>query len=547
MKKVITLALKLTKTSFVLIDDKKKASGKKQLAFFVLLIVLLIPNFASFGFMTYDMTSFLATINQDQVILALLLQIGVSIIIFSSIFMVPSYLFYAKDIEKLLPLPLTKAQLYCAKLIQIHIYQMGFFILIILPFVVGYTLAVGFSTSLLLLGFFLWMNAIVTMIATSIVLVLIMSVSPWFKNKDAVTLILSMISLGFALYINYSIGGLDLSDPQAIAYSLIQGQQSLAQGFSSFLPHLSASVAMIVDFNWITFVAYVVLTTVFIIGSIVAFAPILVNIMASFSGSSSTKKMTLKSLRSHQIKPAIIALSMKELKLLFRTPVYFFNNILVMLILPIIFGFSFIQGAGGNMIEFEALSTFIASQPIMLVVVSAGLSALFSTINLVTPTSISREGSSKYHMLLYPVEMSTQLYAKFISGILVSLIAILPLAILFIILNIQYIKLDLIWIVGSLTSMLIVMIFMNLFGLLVDVYHPKLVWENEQAAVKQNINFLFTFLGSAAIIALMVFTLFNLNEIAHWIILGIHGALLIASVLFKRIIETRSLDVLIEH
>lgn len=547
MKKVITLALKLTKTSFVLIDDKKKASGKKQLAFFVLLIVLLIPNFASFGYMTYDMTSFLATINQDQVILALLLQIGVSIIIFSSIFMVPSYLFYAKDIEKLLPLPLTKAQLYCAKLIQIHIYQMGFFILIILPFVVGYTLAVGFSTSLLLLGFFLWMNAIVTMIATSIVLVLIMSVSPWFKNKDAVTLILSMISLGFALYINYSIGGLDLSDPQAIAYSLIQGQQSLAQGFSSFLPHLSASVAMIVDFNWITFVAYVVLTTVFIIGSIVAFAPILVNIMASFSGSSSTKKMTLKSLRSHQIKPAIIALSMKELKLLFRTPVYFFNNILVMLILPIIFGFSFIQGAGGNMIEFEALSTFIASQPIILVVVSAGLSALFSTINLVTPTSISREGSSKYHMLLYPVEMSTQLYAKFISGILVSLIAILPLAILFIILNIQYIKLDLIWIVGSLISMLIVMIFMNLFGLLVDVYHPKLVWENEQAAVKQNINFLFTFLGSAAIIALMVFTLFNLNEIAHWIILGIHGALLIASVLFKRIIETRSLDVLIEH
>lgn len=547
MKKVITLALKLTKTSFVLIDDKKKASGKKQLAFFVLLVVLLIPNFASFGYMTYDMTSFLATINQDQVILALLLQIGVSIIIFSSIFMVPSYLFYAKDIEKLLPLPLTKAQLYCAKLIQIHIYQMGFFILIILPFVVGYTLAVGFSTSLLLLGFFLWMNAIVTMIATSIVLVLIMSVSPWFKNKDAVTLILSMISLGFALYINYSIGGLDLSGPQAIAYSLIQGQQSLAQGFSSFLPHLSASVAMIVDFNWITFVAYVVLTTVFIIGSIVAFAPILVNIMASFSGSSSTKKMTLKSLRSHQIKPAIIALSMKELKLLFRTPVYFFNNILVMLILPIIFGFSFIQGAGGNMIEFEALSTFIASQPIMLVVVSAGLSALFSTINLVTPTSISREGSSKYHMLLYPVEMSTQLYAKFISGILVSLIAILPLAILFIILNIQYIKLDLIWIVGSLISMLIVMIFMNLFGLLVDVYHPKLVWENEQAAVKQNINFLFTFLGSAAIIALMVFTLFNLNEIAHWIILGIHGALLIASVLFKRIIETRSLDVLIEH
>ncbi|MFR9255878.1 MAG: hypothetical protein ACLVJ6_10475 [Merdibacter sp.] len=46
------------------------------------------------------------------------------------------------------------------------------------------------------------------------------------------------------------------------------------------------------------------------------------------------------------------------------------------------------------------------------------------------------------------------------------------------------IYLDLIFVVGSLVSVIMT----NLFGILIDLLRPKLVWEQEAAAVKQNLN-----------------------------------------------------------
>ena len=547
MRTVLTLALKLAKTSFVLIDDKKKASGKKQAAFFVLLLVLLAPNIAMFGYFTYDITKVLVTLSQEHVVLALLLQLGVTIIIFSSVFMIPSYLFYAKDIEKLLPLPLTHAQLFCAKMIQIHIYQIGFLLLMVLPPVIGFILAAGFSLALVVFALTLWINAVITLVITSLVLIGVMSVSPWFKNKDAVTLVLSLFSLGLALYVNMFIGGLDFSNPETIALSLLAGQQSLSQNFTSLIPYLNLSVSLVTTFDWLLLFIYLGGCTLFIYAVIKLMASTLVTIMASFSGTGTSKKMTQQALRGSMSRSVILSLLIKELKLLFRTPIYFFNNVLVMLVLPFIMIFSFSQSSNLFDSDFTPLVSFLQSNPLTLVLIAAGLSAIFSTMNLVTPTSISREGTSKFHMLLWPVSMTTQVYAKFLSGVVISLLGIFPTILFLVIANILLFDIPLVWLVLSIVSMLIIMIFINIFGMVVDVYNPKLVWENEQAAVKQNINFLFTFLGSGALIGLMTYVFFNFPDNALWIILALHGACIIAIAISHRIIVSKSLDLLIEH
>ncbi|MBS3990544.1 MAG: hypothetical protein KGZ51_00600 [Erysipelothrix sp.] len=545
MKKVIKLALKLIKTSFVVIDDKKKASGKKQALFFGVLIVLMAPNIIGFGYITKEITEFLVPLSQETVVLSLLLQLGFTIIIFSSVFMIPSYMFYAKDIEKLLPLPLSHVQLFLAKLLQIHAYQIGFLMLLILPPLTGYIIAAGFSWSLILFIFTSWLNAIVTMIMISIILVTIMSVSPWFKNKDRVTLIMSILALGVGLYINYNIGGLDLANPETIALSLIQGNQSLSEGFFSYFPHLNMSVSLMVNFTWINLLIYIVGSLLFMFLVIKLFASTLVNIMATFQGGAASKKMSLKSLRGHKIRSALYAFTLKELKLLFRTPVYFFNNVLVVLLLPIIMGVSYSQASGE--LSIPMLTSFIKGNPLFLIFGASSIGAFFSMINLVTPTSVSREGDNKYHMLLFPVSISTQLYAKFLSGIIISSIAVIPTLLLILIGNALYFELELIWVIYSVLSVLIFMIFINLFGLVVDVFHPKLVWENEQAAVKQNINFLFSFLAATTIIGFLAYSLFNLQSYTSWIFLGTHGALIIAIMFIHRIIKTKSHDLLIEH
>ena len=65
------------------------------------------------------------------------------------------------------------------------------------------------------------------------------------------------------------------------------------------------------------------------------------------------------------------------------------------------------------------------------------------------------------------------------------------------------IYLDLIFLLGSALSTIII----NLASILVDSYRPKLVWEQETAAVKQNMNgfisMLFSFLFAAVCIALL--------------------------------------------
>ena len=43
------------------------------------------------------------------------------------------------------------------------------------------------------------------------------------------------------------------------------------------------------------------------------------------------------------------------------------------------------------------------------------------------------------------------------------------------------------------------MIFMNYLGMIVDLIHPKLIWEQETAAVKNNLNSVFTMLPAFAI------------------------------------------------
>jgi ABC-2 type transport system permease protein len=43
------------------------------------------------------------------------------------------------------------------------------------------------------------------------------------------------------------------------------------------------------------------------------------------------------------------------------------------------------------------------------------------------------------------------------------------------------------------------MIFMNYLGMIVDLLHPKLIWEQETAAVKNNLNSIFTMLPAFAL------------------------------------------------
>lgn len=180
-----------------------------------------------------------------------------------------------------------------------------------------------------------------------------------------------------------------------------------------------------------------------------------------------------------------------ELRLLFRTPVYFLNCVLMNLIWPLI---AITAGmAGDETITQAAAWLRHEAEPGMILAGSLALLTFLAGTNAITPTAISREGSSLFVKKYIPMDVPLQLTAKVLSGFLLSCTALVGLLLLaFGFLEMSSAVAAALVILGWLPAALV-----SYFGLLLDLYSPKLQWDSEQKAVKQNMNVLYTMAASA--------------------------------------------------
>jgi ABC-2 type transport system permease protein len=131
---------------------------------------------------------------------------------------------------------------------------------------------------------------------------------------------------------------------------------------------------------------------------------------------------------------------------------------------------------------------------------------------LITPTAISREGQNVYFMKFIPMPYFAQLLAKVFSGLIISLVGILC----FLIPIAWFIKLPLNLVLIALVASILASVFMNFLGMIADVLHPKLVWEQEASAVKQNMNVIFTMIPAFGL-SFGIFILIAVLPNATWV------------------------------
>jgi tetratricopeptide (TPR) repeat protein len=194
----------------------------------------------------------------------------------------------------------------------------------------------------------------------------------------------------------------------------------------------------------------------------------------------------------------------KEIKLLLRTPIYFLNCVITNFMMPVIFLIlPIIQSSGSNDINIEMIRSMLANsrnEGIILAIVVAA-SVFIAGTNGITVTSISREGQQLYINKYLPMSYTEQLYAKVLSGVIFSTAGM---AVLIAIATI-ILRIDLIIIILSFIAGFIAIFLTSLTGIIIDLYNPKLIWDTEQKAVKQNMNVLFNMLISMALAFLTVF------------------------------------------
>ncbi len=507
MRKLKSLVLAMLKNTFSMVDQGKRKKSSKILlyGFALLMIVAFLPTLAMLHFLTIDAVDLLAPFQQTGVIVALLFNALALMIFFFGIFLIPAVFYFSRDIETLLALPLKPVDILLSKFVVTLIYEYLTLALFFIPVISGYARAVSPDLLFYVYAFIVFLILpIIPLVLAGLIIMLIMWLIPFAKNRDFFNMISGGIALIFALWLNYALAGLATVTEGDLINMLVEGNNSLIALFQSFIPNIPFAIAAVVNSDFVQLLIALAITVAIFVGFL------LLSQILYFRGvigvnetSSSRRQLSSKDFsKSTRSQKAIVTYLLKELRLLFRTPIYMMNCVSINVLLPVLF---IVMTAAFP--EEEDLFALILSIPwdnVLAISLASAFGVAFGLVmgsmNMVSATAISREGQQVYFMKIIPMEIMDQLHAKSLSGFLLSLLGL----ILTVIPAAFFLKAP--WYILAIFSVMAMLgsLFINYLSIIVDVIHPKLVWETEQAAVKQNINFVFTMLPSFGLAYLLV-------------------------------------------
>jgi len=496
-------------------SDSIKNGGKKKLNRASMIIVLIlfacVPFVLSIGGMISTLFDTLKVINQQGLILAMAMPAVVIIIFFFGIAYIINTFYFSTDIENLLPLPLKPAEILGAKFATVLVYEYITEAVILIPVFAVYGVKNRESLLFYMFGILIFLILpVIPLVTASIIDMVIMRFTNLAKNKDAFRIFGGIFAMVIALTINIYAQrfAMNITDPNKVMELLNKGNNSLIEITSSFFPSTKIAVYCMINSSSLSGIYQLL---IFIIITVFAFLIfIMLGKMLYFAGvigisetASKRKVLSKRELgKNTRMSPVVYSYTIKELKLLFRTPVYFLNCILMNFLWPIFLMLPIIaQPKSAN--NLTSLIPYIQNSSSGPMVISAALACgIFITAsNMITSTSISREGKNLFFIKYIPVDYTKQMMGKVMSGMIMGIMGmlmIIPIAIFML-------KLKVYIVVISFIVSILGIFFSALFGILIDVIMPKLNWDTEQKAVKQNFNGLISIFGSFGIAALIVF------------------------------------------
>lgn len=497
MRNIFKLAGTLLKSGGLMGGGEKKNNKGRWLIPIVLGFAFL-SFAASVGLMTIGMYEALAPIGQASALLPLAFGATSAVIFIFGIFYVISVMYHADDIPMLLYLPLRPYQILGAKLVTLIVYEYIFEAFILVPILVTYAIKAAVGPLFILYSVLLALAApIIALCIAAVIIMVIMRFTRFAKNKQAfnfVSGILAMVfAIGFNVLLQTNIRAM-MENPGAIT--------SLVPVMSKTFPGVGFAANALISSDTLAGLGNLALFLLCSAAAVAVF--LLLGQLLYFKGvagvtetSAKRKAISAEELaKETEGSPVLWSYTKKEVRLLFRSPIAFLNCVLVNFIWPLLLLFMmFTQGQ-----SMDAFKQVIASMsPQALLAIIVGASAFIGSGNAVTSSAISREGKSVYFMKYIPVSMKRQLYAKTLTGVLLSLIGIVLLCGLAL-----FFGAPILITVLALVLSIPAAVAASVAGLLIDASRPKLEWSNEQQAIKQNMNVLLHMLVGLVLALLIV-------------------------------------------
>ncbi len=522
MHKLWSLTKTLLKTNSIFSTSQYGKRKTYGYIFFVLIMVSILPLMVFLWDLTKNLYDAFAPLHMEEVILVLTMVASFIVIIVFGLFFVMGTLYLSRDLELLLPLPVKSWQILISKLSVVLVYEYLTLIPFVGPVLIHFGLlsqgGVVYWIYLILITLLL---PIIPLILITLFVMVIMRFTKFFYNRDRFHMITSILSLIIVLWVSYSFNTAASVEPSALQ-QLVQEKNGVVHVFKYFLPNIHFAVRALFYYNRLLGVWNLILY--FLINGAVLFLFIGLGKLLYLKGAVGSQQISAKRVmltHSYIDKKSkrfgkVTSYMIQDLRVLFRTPIYFLNCVifnfiwLIFLIMPLFF-----SGSSGFTQLIRQISLQIQS-PVFLIGFT-GTMLLFTATNPIASTAISREGKSIIVSKYIPISYFQQIMGKVLSGFLLNLSGGLILTFFLT----YFLKLSIRDVLMLLSILVLIIFSSNMLNIIVDILRPKLYWDNEQQAVKQNINVvigLFLPFLAGIPVAIMIVTL-NLSFIETYLVI----------------------------
>ncbi len=423
----------------------------------------------------------------EMVLVAAFVMAQFTIMIFGLFYIMGTF-YFSKDLETLVPLPLKPYEVIGGKfaVIMVNEYLTSFPLL--LPPIIIYGAGTG-------QGLLYWLKSLVLMAAapviplciSALIIVLLMRIVNLRRYKDLLAVVGGLIAIIIGMGSSMLFQNVP-ENPEDLT-KFFTTQSGLVDMIGSKFPPSIWAVRGLADTGisgWGNFLLYLAVCAALMllllwISNLVFYKALLAGQEVSRKRKSITKSQISK--QSGRMNSPVTAIAKREWKLLIRTPLYLLNGIIGSMIGPIILLIMVLAQNDPEVTELIASIREPEAIPYA-ALACAGIMMFTSGMNLVASTALSREGQTIWIAKMLPVSAKQQVAGKLLTSYIVSVIGVLTTSMIMLI----FLKVPVLWTIGSTIAGLVGSVPMVSLSMLIDVFHPKLVWNSEQEAMKQNMN-----------------------------------------------------------
>ena len=482
LAKVFIRSLSMTKPS----TKQQMIVTKILLALVSLLIIL--PFVVVSGLFIYTVTNSLVEYNYETIgleFMCILLCVFTFIFSFNVIL---NELYFTGDIENLLPLPLKPREIVGAKIASIFCAESLVQLLVIFFSVIGFFFALGLSFKNFLLGILGMITLpMIPIIYCSIISLLIMSFTRFIKNKETIRKVGLVFVLAVLMLFVYFLGALQNFDLELYIEGFVNGDQTFLHVMRGILPHINLFIDILVTGSIRSLLLYILVNIGFIVVLLgLADVCYFKGVVGLSSKDTESKKSSSNILNNIKVENPTNSYFKKEIFTLFRTSSYFLNCILINFIWPIfVYVICKLKFPDLTLSKLKNLVTSTDNNTLIIIFMFViGVSILLPALNSIASSSFSREGKNFYFMKYIPMDYSSQVYVKLLVSFIIAFIGVNVFSLIFYLVIGLKVSTAFIFLIISFLAIL----FICSLGIIIDSINPKLVWDDELNALRENSN-----------------------------------------------------------